>query len=286
MNNTIGHILNLDPNFILDYGPQIPHIIFKFPAQESHIKLSPVTDFVTDVLITHRLNNAENIMELLLATDAIRRRFKGVRVSAYFPYIPYARQDKLMVTGEPFSLKVFTNLINSQNYEKISVLEPHSDVAGALINNLEEIFPYYLITADKIIKKNFGEFVLIAPDGGALKRIYKQATTINYKGNIYCANKMRDVSTGKIIRTEINDNGELKDKVAVIFDDVGSYMNTFMNLSKVLKEKCGAKNVILVVAHHEGVADNAKLQESGIDMVITTNSRTDINDGWTKVINL
>lgn len=270
---TNPHVIDLDPNFLAQIKVPLAVNKFRFSGGETHIKLEHNIDLVTDVLIRHRLNSAENIMELLLATDAAKRRFRKVRVSALFPYIPYARQDKVMAQGEPFSLKVFANLINAQNYETVWVLDPHSDISDALIENIRHIDPYYLFNAKDDIIKNFGEnFVMVSPDGGALKKIYKNATFIGYKGPIYCATKLRDVSTGKIVRTTLDaTKKDLKGKTVWIQDDICSGGRTFIELSKVLKNK-GAKHVVLSVSHYEGIADEDKIKDSGIEQIYTTNS--------------
>ncbi len=190
-----------------------------------------------------------------------------------------------MVGGEPFSLKVFADLINSQNYEKVHILEPHSDVAGALINNLEEIFPYYLLKVNDYVKTEFGGFTLLAPDGGALKKIYKQAQIIKYNGDILCATKVRDVTNGKILKTEINANNEqIIGKNLIILDDICDGGRTFVELAKILKEK-GAAKVILVIAHGIFSAGEDEMKKY-IDKVYTTNSIKTVNSDLITTINL
>lgn len=273
-------VLNLDPKFCPSFwskSQEIPVKLFNFPAGECHVKIgsAPVNQ-ETQITITTRLRNGNDVMNLLLATDAVKNQYRDVPVSLFLPYIPYSRQDRRMVNGEPFSLKVFAGLINSQNYNKVYCFDPHSDVTPALINNIQILEQTYLLEAKKDIVEKFGDFVMIAPDGGALKKIYKQAEFIGYSGEIFCATKVRDVSTGKIIRTKVEAAKEdIENKVVVIFDDVGSYCGTFMALSEELK-KMGAKNVILCVTHYEGVADLQKIQKSGIDHIYTTNSILDI----------
>lgn len=273
-------VLNLDPKFKPSpwkNSQEIPVNLFNFPGGECHVKISrtPVNQ-ESQITITTRLRNGNDLMNLLLATDAVKRQYKDVPVSAFIPYIPYSRQDRPMVPGEPFSLKVFANLINSQNYNKVYCFDPHSDVTPALIENLQVLDSTYLIEAKNDIVEKFGEFVMIAPDGGALKKIYKQAEFIGYKGEIFCATKVRDVTTGKIVRTKVEAAKEdIAGKVVVITDDIISYGNTFMSLATALKEM-GADKVILCVTHYEGVTDLQKAQAAGIDHIYTTNSICDI----------
>lgn len=270
------HYLILDPNFVLPgFGEAtlLKHKSFIFNGGEAHIKIEPVKDVVTKILVIHRINNSQNLMELLLAADALRRQFEKAEINCLIPYIPYARQDRPMVDGEPFSLNIFAKILALANFNKVFCLDPHSDVSAALIPNLVAQEPTYLKWAAQKIERTFGEYVLIAPDGGALKKIYKNAKYIGYKGNIYCAGKVRNVDTGEIVRMTLDATPEeLNGKTVWIQDDICSKGGTFMALSKVLKER-GAKHVVLSVSHYEGVADETALRESGIDKVYTTDSK-------------
>jgi ribose-phosphate pyrophosphokinase len=242
--------LTRDPIYHSDIDGYINYKKFIFSGGEVHIKLTSEGRLtVNKVLITHRINNSQNLMELLLAADAVRRQFANAVISAFIPYLPYARQDRPMVEGEPFSLKVFVNLLKTANFNKVFTLDPHSDVSPALIDNLEIIEPYYLKQTFYDIRKEYGdEILLVAPDGGALKKIYNHAKYIEYKDEIICATKHRDVSNGKILRTEIPD-GSYGDFGAIwIMDDICDGGRTFIELAKILK-MYGGKRVVLSVSH-------------------------------------
>ena len=277
---TISHVLDLDPKFETKNGAYLTADIFKFSGGEVHVKLKTHPGLVTSVQITHRLNSSDNIFELLLATDAVRREYRQIPVSVFIPYIPYARQDKRMVNGEPFSLKVFADIINTQNYDEVMVFDPHSDVSGAVINNLSVLSPYFLLKSVRenlnrgVTTENLDNWVVISPDGGALKRIYSQAKLLGYGGPIYCATKVRDVSNGKIIRTTVDASPEeLNGQTCIIIDDICDGGRTFIELAKVLKEK-GAARIVLVVSH--GIFSAGEEPFKGyIDKIFTTNSIKD-----------
>src|SRR5438128_10926716 len=120
-------ILNLDPtwnhlesklqNSRLRYAT-LQAKQFVFSGGEVHIKLDPLykTSMAKEIMIRHRVNNSQNLMELLLAADAVRRQFPDMPLNTFIPYIPYARQDRPMVDGEPFSLKVFANILKTANF--------------------------------------------------------------------------------------------------------------------------------------------------------------------------
>ena len=50
----------------------------------------------------------------------------------YMPYVPDARMDRVKKENEIFTLKYFAQTINSLHFDKIEVLDPHSDVSVAL----------------------------------------------------------------------------------------------------------------------------------------------------------
>ena len=276
--------INLDPAFPPHFPDTFEYKMFKFNAGESHIKFTNLNLEQYDaVRLTHRINSSENLMELLLATDAVRqeakRCHKEVSIDVIIPYIPYARQDRVMVAGEPFSLRVFANIINAQNYHRVMCADPHSEAASLLINNLEVLTPYWQLDAIRQLRYDFAskDFVLVSPDAGAMKKIYNTAKWVKYNGPILCATKLRDVSTGNIIRTTVDmQDVNLSESTAVIIDDICSGGRTFMELAKVLKAN-GAKHVVLVVTHYENVANIFHMKESGVDAIYTTNSIKDLD---------
>jgi ribose-phosphate pyrophosphokinase len=150
---------------------------FLFSGGEVHIKLQ---DSAEEVLVSARLNDSNEVMKLLLAVDALRRNGSKT-ISAFIPYLPYARQDRVMVGGEPLSIKVMCNLINSCNFEKVYVFDVHSEVSLALLDNCELISNYSL--AKQVLSKHT-DYLLVSPDAGALKKIYKLAEALTYHNDI------------------------------------------------------------------------------------------------------
>ena len=127
---------------------------FLFPAGEVGIKLNvnnlrfKYDNNGTVTLIT-RIKTGNDLMELLLTKDAVERFvFPGTKINLFLPYIPYARQDRVCVDGEPFSLKVFANLINSCKFNSVTVVDPHSDVVGGVFDNINIISQFDVIKKD------------------------------------------------------------------------------------------------------------------------------------------
>ena len=221
-------------------GIGFSHKKFNFPVGEMHIKLEKYRPN-SRVSLHFIFEKNEDIIELLLVCDALRRNglyLEGINM----PYVPFSRQDRLCNPGESFSLSVFTELINNIQADVVEITDPHSDVVSALINNCsiksqDEVF--------KPILSNYEHHILVSPDGGSLKKIYKCVT--NKCIRVVEASKIRDVKTGNITHTEVY-WGDFTNKTCVIVDDICDGGRTFVELGKVLKEK-NASKIVLMVTH-------------------------------------
>jgi ribose-phosphate pyrophosphokinase len=122
---------------------------------------------------------------------------------------------------------------------------------------------------------NNNKFYLISPDAGSNKKIFDLAKSIGYEGEIIRCDKLRDISTGKIIETVVyKDN--LNGKDCIIIDDICDGGRTFIELAKSLKQKNCSK-VYLVVTHGIFSAGFKVLNEY-IDGTFCTNSYRDVVD--------
>jgi len=249
---------------------------FLFSGGEVHIKLQGSAD---DVLISTRLNDSNDIMKLLLSVDALRR--SGTKnISVFIPYLPYARQDRVMVAGEPLSIKVMCNLINSCGFEKVYVYDVHSEVSLALLENCELISNYSLV---KEVLKDRTDYLLVSPDAGALKKIYKLAEALNYTDDIVLCNKVRDVSNGRIKQITV-DQDDLQGKDCFIIDDICDGGATFVGVAKELKKRNAGK-VSLIVSH--GIMSHGETElVDWIDHIYTTDSIKDLQSALISRISL
>lgn len=239
-----------------------------FHGGEAHIKLlSPIDD---EVLIEAQLKNSGYVMELFMATDALRRA-GAKEISLLAPYIPYSRQDRVMVPGEPLSIKVLAQMLNAQNYKAVYTLDNHSSVATALIDRCGEIDsrPLIMDLCDKQEFKNhvkYWDAVLISPDAGASKKIHAISRTL--RREVVQAMKIRDVNTGEITETRVYID-DLKGKDCLILDDICDGGRTFIELAKALKLKNAGK-IVLYVSHGIFFWGLSELLEH-IDRIFTTN---------------
>ncbi|WP_330204518.1 ribose-phosphate diphosphokinase [Cyanobacterium sp. Dongsha4] len=218
---------------------------FVFPAGESHVRISP--EMIKPITVIEAwLYKAEDIMALLLSVDAIRRFCLGVKIHLTIPYFPYARQDRVCNQGEALSVKVMANLINSLRCDRILVLDPHSDVTPALIDNCQ-VKTQTDIIFDSVLKNILIEdnWALVAPDAGAEKKVLTVAQRLGLR-DVFCASKIRDSKTGKITDTTFHD--DVKGRKVLIVDDICDGGRTFIELGKLLREK-QAETIYLYITH-------------------------------------
>ena len=269
--------LHLDPSFS-PFGKSIHYQNFIFNGGEPHIKIEEFIDNNEPILITCRPRSFDDLGLLFMAVDALRRL--GVeRFQLLMPYFPGARQDRVMVAGEAFSLKVYANLINTLNLDKVIILDPHSEVTPALINKVHVINQIPFVQQLGFKKKDFH---LISPDAGALKKSYKIAHALALKSLIECT-KVRDITTGKLSDFKIYAEN-LEGKPCVIIDDICDGGGTFLGLAKALKA-INAGKLILVVTHGIFSKGSQTLAEY-FDEIYTTDSFQTLSDPNIKQFNI
>jgi len=246
---------------------------FRFNGGEPHIKIQSAIG-TGSVTIETNLKNADYFVELLMATDALRRA-GAKKIHLLAPYIPGGRQDRVMVWGEPLSIKVYADIINSQGYERVYTLDPHSPVTSALIDRCciiptGPLFDRSVLSKVEDFDEGFDNCVLISPDAGAYKKTLALAQP--WTGcNVITAEKIRNIRTGEIEKTTLHiyDSDDIFEQICIIADDICDGGRTFVELGKIIKSHMPAE-LILYVSH--GIFSNGLdgLSEY-FDHIITTN---------------
>jgi ribose-phosphate pyrophosphokinase len=272
-------ILNLDPQFRpFSNESEIVFQSFTFSGGEPHIKIQSGFDVSQKVTVTHRVNSFNDLGLVCVTIDALKRM--GVKViDLFIPYFPAARQDRVMIPGEPLSVKVYADIINGLGLNKVMVFDAHSEVTPALVNNCEVISNYTFI--EKVLKEIGNEAKLISPDGGALKKIYKVSEFLGGVEVVECS-KSRDVKTGKLSGFKVYAD-DLEGMDCLIVDDICDGGGTFIGLAEELKKKNAGK-LYLAVSH--GIFNKGFDSLTVFDKIFTTNSFKDFNNEFVKQITL
>ncbi len=220
-----------------------------FSGGESHVSLPDVVVSYS-CQITAKLLNGDDIMQLLLTVDALRRINDKVAIELFIPYFPYARQDRVCNPGEAFSVEVIAGLINNLHCKSVTVLDPHSITTSNLLNNCKVVSQADIV-AYSPLRKAIGELdlTLVSPDKGAEKKTKETQSRLQKVGlavDIVVASKKRNPLGGEI--SEVHVDGSVAGKNLLILDDICDGGRTFIQLGKELKEK-GANQIMLYVTH-------------------------------------
>lgn len=218
---------------------------FKFSGGEIQVSVAPIQR--VPVTIDAHITSADDILELMMVVDAIRRSPDvdpkiPIKLRCY--YLPYARQDRVMEKGEALGVKVMCDIINSLNFESVEVWDVHSDVALALLNNVTNYGPETFVQMIPVSKQNT---ILVAPDAGAIKKVFKVAKGLGFE--MVTASKHRSTKDGSITDTEVHcPHAYAGDRDFLIVDDIGDGLRTFLELSKKLRPLTTGK-IYLYVTH-------------------------------------
>jgi ribose-phosphate pyrophosphokinase len=241
------------------------------------------------ITIKSRLNTFQDLELIICANQALKEI--GVKsVKLFIPYCIGGRSDRKFQEGGINYIKtVISPILNSQNFDEIRIMDPHSDVLEACINNFIKIdnsglvqFALTNILKEGSLQKNI---CLVSPDAGAYKKIFDVATWFKIN-EIITASKVRDISTGKILRTEVPSIEKYDDEMRyIIVDDICDGGRTFIELAKVIYEQKPNAKIYLVVTHGIFSAGFAELKNY-FEMIYTTNSIKEINNLQVKQLNI
>lgn len=244
----------------------------RFPDGQISTKWNPKDpDEPMPTLVSQRINSYEDLFFVRGIADILK---KSKDYSLFIPCLFGQRSDRRFTPNQSFDLKIITDIINSCNFYKVSILDPHSDVSLALINNslrissLEYVEQAYRDICDS--KVSLDNLVLVSPDAGAYKKVFEYGEKMNL--SVVAANKYRD-NLGKINLTFV---GDVKDKHCLIVDDICDGGYTFIKLATKLKEQ-GATKVYLYVTHGY-FSKGFKELNTLIDKIYCTNSVSYIGD--------
>jgi ribose-phosphate pyrophosphokinase len=221
-----------------------------FPGGERSVKLTRLVQMAEcyPFQMTMNFTGSDDLVDMILTANALRHLpGQNALIELTVPYFPFSRQDRVMTTGESFGLQVMVDMIKMCNFSKVTTWDIHSDVCGAM-------FPagvFHNIPQDQLWDNlseiATGKTVIVSPDAGALKKIYKVAKANNL--SVVEAKKVRDVATGQIVKTEVEAYEFVGVDTAIIVDDIVDYGRTFVELAKVIRAGGFTGKIILCVTH-------------------------------------
>ena len=187
-----------------------------------------------------------NIMELLIMIDAFKRA-SAARITAVIPYFGYARQDRKAKARDPISAKLMADLITAAGANRVLTMDLHAPQLQGFFNipvdhllGLSLLAPYF----KEKIKDRKDDFVVVSPDVGSVTK----ARTLAHKLDVPIA--IVDKRRAQANVSEVcNIIGDVKDKTAIIIDDMIDTAGTLCNAANALIERAGAKEVYACASH-------------------------------------
>ena len=209
---------------------------------------------------------AENVMELLLLTDAAKRA-SAARVTAVMPYYGYARQDRKDQPRVAIGAKLLANLMVAAGAERVLGIDFHThQLQGFFDVPVDHLYAAPVLTR-YFEQKALGNVVVVAPDVGAAKMARGFARRID--ASFAIIDKRRPAHN---VAEVLNIIGEVDGKRCIVVDDMIDTAGTMTSVIEALKER-GAEE-IYVAATHPLLSGPAveRLQGSPATEIVVTNT--------------
>ena len=184
----------------------------------------------------------ENLMELLIAVDALRRS-SAARITAVVPYYGYARQDRKDKPRVPISAKLVANLMQAAGVDRALFMDLHApSIQGFFDVPVDHLFAAPVLL-EWIDAQHFEDLVIVSPDAGGVERARFYAKRLDT--DLAIIDKRRVEAN---VAETMNVIGEVDGRTAVIVDDIVDTAGTVVGSVQALKER-GAKAVIGCFSH-------------------------------------
>lgn len=237
---------------MIDINKRAGYSFTTYPDGQLHVtEINNSTDMIISI------QTSDDIIRMLQVASMMQKK-----KNLYIRYLWGGRSDKLYDGSR--DVGIICDLINSLNFEKVMILEPHSEIPLFLIDNsIEWISPIYEFLNNEY---DLHECTLIIPDAGSYKKlnnilIKNEKFIDKFRSSLNCYKYRSDgVPILSVQEHERIDR-------AIIVDDLCDGGRTFNTIAQMIN----AKHKILAITHAI-FSHGIKNLEDHFDMVITTDS--------------
>ncbi|MDP3791204.1 MAG: ribose-phosphate pyrophosphokinase [Candidatus Omnitrophota bacterium] len=198
-----------------------------------------------DVFVIQSTSNPanENLMELLIMIDALRRS-SAQRITAVLPYFGYARQDRKDQPRVPITAKLVANLLTTAGANRVLTIDLHAgQIQGFFDIPLDHLFAVKIFMDYRKRTKVKGDLVIVSPDVGGIKTARAYAKRFNC--GLAIVDKRRiDDKKAEVMHIM----GDVKGKTVMIVDDMVATAGSLVEAVDAIKKK-GALEVYAAVTH-------------------------------------
>lgn len=207
-----------------------------------------------------------HLMELLIMMDAIKRA-SAERITAVIPYYGYARQDRKVAPRVPITAKLVADLITAAGADRILTIDLHAGQIQGFFNIPVDHLYSAPVLVEFIREKYANDLVIVSPDAGGVERARAFAKRLG--ANLAIIDKRRPQPNESNVMNII---GDIKDKTALLLDDMVDTAGTLTQSADALIEK-GATKVVACCTHPvlSGQALD-KINQSAIEELVVTDT--------------
>lgn len=209
----------------------------------------------------------DNLMELLILTDALRRS-SARRITAVIPYFGYARQDRRSTGRTPISAKLVANLITEAGVNRVITLDLHAaQIQGFFDIPTDNLYAAPIITRDIQANYKHNNTIIVSPDVGGVARARAVAQRIG--ADLAIVDKRRPKAG---VSEVMNIIGDVAGHSCLMIDDIADSGGTLVNAAEALL-KAGAREVSAYITHgvlSEGAP--ARIAASMLKELVVTDS--------------
>jgi len=222
-----------------------------------------------DVFIVQPTNPpAENLMELLMMTDACRRA-SAKRITAVVPYFGYGRQDRRpRATRVSITAKLVANMIASAGVDRLLTVDLHADqIQGFFDIPVDNVYASPVLLGDAW-KQKYQNMVVVSPDVGGVVRARALAKRLD-DADLAIIDKRRPRPNESKVMNII---GEVEGRTCVLIDDMVDTAGTLCQAAQALKDE-GAIRVVAYITHPvlSGAAIE-RISKSVLDELVVTDT--------------
>ncbi|HEY4151525.1 MAG TPA: ribose-phosphate pyrophosphokinase [Chitinophagaceae bacterium] len=193
-------------------------------------------------LVQSTFSPADNILELLLMIDAVRRA-SAYKVVAVIPYYGYARQDRKDKPRVAIGAKLVANMITAAGADRVITMDLHAPQIQGYFDIPVDHLDSSAIFIPYIENLKLENLTFAAPDVGSANRIREIASYFNADMVICDKHRKRanEISSMVVI-------GDVEDRNIVLIDDICDTGGTLSKSAGLLKDK-GARSVRALCTH-------------------------------------